>query len=236
MSTLTSQTIMSDGQEAEQRFQPSDFSFLSQVLTILQKIEAGEDAQEIGRLSSNLKTSFKKCQNILDHLPGADLSPDEQEKILAEEMKILERKKAQLKTYLSWQVFQHDNPIESTLIKQDLSDHNDIHLSEPTSTSLSSSTVTAAAVATTSAEATPISVNSVEGMMKLDAMDDRSEGEHIKHESQEPVMPSLGTDTSFMSDLESSQGSYAQPPLRRETGLTFALSDIKMEDSQDFNL
>lgn len=85
--------VQSDTQEAEQTFQPSDFSFLSQLLHIIQKIEAGEESQEIASLSSKLNTSFKKCQMILDHLPGADLSPDEQERILAEETLVLERKK-----------------------------------------------------------------------------------------------------------------------------------------------
>jgi len=79
--------------QQEQTFQPSDFSFLSQLLHIIQRVEFGEDAQEIAALASNLKTSFKKCQMILDHLPGADLSPDEQDRILAEELEVLERKK-----------------------------------------------------------------------------------------------------------------------------------------------
>ncbi|KAG0038931.1 MCM DNA helicase complex subunit [Podila clonocystis] len=71
-------------------------------------------------MAGNLKNSFKKCQMILDHLPGADLSPDEQERVLSEELQILERKKAQLAEYLSWQVFDHKvdavttEPIELT--------------------------------------------------------------------------------------------------------------------------
>ena len=95
MSTLANPAFAStaDAQDAEQTFQPSDFSFLSRLLVILQKVESGEDAQEVATLAANLKASFKKCQMILDHLPGADLSPDEQSKILAEEMQVLEKKK-----------------------------------------------------------------------------------------------------------------------------------------------
>ncbi|KAG0296401.1 hypothetical protein BGZ97_004540 [Linnemannia gamsii] len=105
MSTaLTSLPNPNDAQDADQTFQPSDFSFLSQLLHILQKFEAGEDAQEIATLASNLKTSFKKCQMILDHLPGADLSPDEQARLLAEERATLEKKRSQLKKYLEGQV------------------------------------------------------------------------------------------------------------------------------------
>lgn len=92
MSTPTIAHSSGDNQQ-EQTFQPSDFSFLSQLLHIIQRVESGEDAQEIAALASNLKTSFKKCQMILDHLPGADLSPDEQDRILAEELEVLERKK-----------------------------------------------------------------------------------------------------------------------------------------------
>ena len=95
MSTLTALTHLSSGdpQESEQTFQPSDFSFLSQLLHILQKVESGGEAQEIATLASNLKTSFKKCQRILDGLPGADLSPDEQARVLTEELQVLEKKK-----------------------------------------------------------------------------------------------------------------------------------------------
>jgi hypothetical protein len=94
MATLTTQTsTISDAQETELTFQPSDFSFLSQLLHILQKVETGDDPQEIATLAANLKASFKKCQTILDHLPGADLSPDEQARILEEELKVLEKKK-----------------------------------------------------------------------------------------------------------------------------------------------
>ncbi|KAH7036628.1 hypothetical protein BKA57DRAFT_475207 [Linnemannia elongata] len=105
MSTaLTSLPNPTDSQDPDQTFQPSDFSFLSQLLHILQKFEAGEDAQEIATLASNLKTSFKKCQMILDHLPGADLSADEQGRLLAEEQATLEKKRSQLKKYLEGQV------------------------------------------------------------------------------------------------------------------------------------
>lgn len=78
----------------EQHFQPSDFSFLAQLLGLLSRTEAGGiDNHELASMAGNLKNSFKKCQTILDHLPGADLSPDEQERVLAEELQILERKK-----------------------------------------------------------------------------------------------------------------------------------------------
>ncbi|CAO3569297.1 unnamed protein product [Mortierella alpina] len=124
MSALTSipSLMTGDAQETGPTFQPSDFSFLSQLLHIVQKIESGEDAQEIATLATNLKNSFIKCQTILDHLPGADLSPAEQAKVLAEEMQVLERKKAQLAEYLSWQVFQHD--AAEVAVKQEINDRS----------------------------------------------------------------------------------------------------------------
>ncbi|KAG0232679.1 hypothetical protein BGW41_001769 [Actinomortierella wolfii] len=97
-------------EEAIMSFQPSDFSFLNQVLHILEKVESGDDPHEIATLAGNLKSSFQKCQMILDHLPGADISPDEQERILEEKTAILARKKAQLQEYLSWSIFQHTLP------------------------------------------------------------------------------------------------------------------------------
>ncbi|KAG0321893.1 hypothetical protein BGZ99_003618 [Dissophora globulifera] len=121
-SLTSSLTSITDTREQEQTFQPSDFSFLPQLLVILQKLEAGDDAQELATLASNLKTSFKKCQTILDHLPGADLSPDEQARILAEEIQVLEKKKAQLATYLSWQVFQHET-LDGAIQQDQSNDH-----------------------------------------------------------------------------------------------------------------
>ncbi|KAF9954271.1 hypothetical protein BGZ65_004148 [Modicella reniformis] len=125
LTTLTSTTTVSgDAQhETELTFQPSDFSFLSQLLHILQKVETGEDAQEIATLAANLKTSFKRCQTILDLLPGADLSPDEQTRILEEEVKVLEKKKAQLSQYLAWQIFQNDST--KRIIKEEEDDDDD---------------------------------------------------------------------------------------------------------------
>ncbi|KAF8924926.1 hypothetical protein EDD21DRAFT_392231 [Dissophora ornata] len=215
MSTLTNPALASstDAQETEQTFQPSDFSFLSQLLVILQKVESGEDAQEVATLASNLKASFKKCQMILDHLPGADLSPDEQSKILAEEIQVLEKKKAQLASYLSWQVFQHQST--DTVIKEDPSDDTHIPGSALSEPGPSSESISAGAGTSGSSS------------QKMDSsMVDHSEVE-IKREHQE-WMPSLVTDVSFMSD--SSQG-YA--PSSLGTGLTLDLVDIKMDDDSE---
>lgn len=92
--TIIASTSTDKPMTQEQHFQPSDFSFLAQLLGLLSRTEAGGiDNQELASMAGNLKNSFKKCQTILDHLPGADLSPDEQERVLAEELQILERKK-----------------------------------------------------------------------------------------------------------------------------------------------
>ncbi|KAI8354255.1 hypothetical protein B0O80DRAFT_426317 [Mortierella sp. GBAus27b] len=216
-----------DVQETELTFQPSDFSFLSQLLHILQKVETGEDPQEIATLAANLKASFKKCQTILDHLPGADLSPDEQERILEEEMKVLEKKKIQLSNYLAWQVFQ--NGSERDFIKQEHS--SDVHVSHPltsepedTSRSVSESTE-----ASTSAPVAPQSSEDV-GIYPSGQLDevmvDDSDAE-IKNEYKES-MPSLITDGSSLSESSQSFTSSSQP-----TGLSFAFADVKMDEEED---
>ncbi|KAF9361260.1 MCM DNA helicase complex subunit [Mortierella sp. AD094] len=146
---------------------------------------------------------------ILDHLPGADLSPDEQERILAEESQVLKRKKAQLATYLSWQVFQHDSTEVS--IKQDLSD--DTHILHPSVSALTSA---------------PSSSSKDFDEMRDDTMESQNEIE-IKNEYLEST-PSLTTDSSFL--LDSSQ-SIASSSLN--TGLTFSLSDADRKRQRDDN-
>ncbi|KAG0365375.1 hypothetical protein BC939DRAFT_38728 [Gamsiella multidivaricata] len=213
LTTLGSATV-GDVPETEQTFQPSDFSFLSQLLHILQKVETGEDPQEIATLASNLKTSFKKCQTILDHLPGADLSPDEQSRILAEEMQVLEKKRTQLASYLSWQVFQHD-ALEAAIKQEHSNNSREPKLSTP-------EPIADAAPASASLE-----VDNTYAEQEDDPMGDSNEVE-VKAEQLEST-PSLTQDTSFLSN--SSQNTV--PSSSQPTGLTFPLSDIKMEDPQN---
>ncbi|KAF9970127.1 hypothetical protein BGZ73_007264 [Actinomortierella ambigua] len=118
-------------EDAIMSFQPSDFSFLNQVLLILEKVETGDDPQEIATLAGNLKSSFQKCQMILDHLPGADISPDEQARILAEETAVLARKRAQLQAYLSWGVFQHELPSNNLELGNDAVVHQGASIDMP---------------------------------------------------------------------------------------------------------
>ncbi|KAF9357158.1 hypothetical protein BGX34_009523 [Mortierella sp. NVP85] len=223
MATLTTQTsTISDAQETELTFQPSDFSFLSQLLHILQKVETGDDPQEIATLAANLKASFKKCQTILDHLPGADLSPDEQARILEEELKVLEKKKAQLSNYLSWQVFQCDSPTEMVKHEQD----SDTLLPQP----LTLAPVSVPGInETTESAPMPIPIPVGIGSHPSDQMDevmvDYSEI-GIKDEYKEST-PSLATDVTSLSESSQSFVPSSQP-----TGLSLPLADVKMEEDQ----
>ncbi|GJJ73193.1 hypothetical protein EMPS_05551 [Entomortierella parvispora] len=196
--------------QQEQTFQPSDFSFLSQLLHIIQRVESGEDAQEIAALASNLKTSFKKCQMILDHLPGADLSPDEQDRILAEELEVLERKKAQLASYLAGGVFSHATEENSS---------NEQRIPHALKASVKDEEET-------SATATDLAIGLSEGEMRGGMAGEKGV---LEQSTTEQSMPSLVADESFML---SSQGS-AIAPGELSTGLSLDLSDIKMGDSTE---
>ncbi|KAG0052553.1 MCM DNA helicase complex subunit [Gryganskiella cystojenkinii] len=204
MSTPTLLRTTGDIQQ-EQNFQPSDFSFLPQLLHILQKVESGEDAQEIATLASNLKTSFKRCQMILDHLPGADLSPDEQNRVLEEEMKVLEKKKSQLSTYLSWQIFNHPVEEENTLTSI---------IGQHIPTTLTTDIII-------KSEETKPSSTTESGSTEENTVN------NMEDNSSYLEMPSLATDGS--SFMMSSQESTAVPG-ELSSGLSMELSSVKMDD------
>ncbi|CAG8483685.1 6098_t:CDS:2 [Paraglomus occultum] len=77
----------------ERIFQRSEFTFLPQIAQILELIESSNDKQEINKLTLKLKESFQRCHQILEDLPGADLSREAQDELLAEEKDILQQKK-----------------------------------------------------------------------------------------------------------------------------------------------
>ncbi|RUP46813.1 hypothetical protein BC936DRAFT_146494 [Jimgerdemannia flammicorona] len=83
------------------QFQRSDFTLLPQLAQILERLEQGQDLAEIGRAVKGLNESFVRCQRILDQLPGADLSREEQENQLRQETQVLTLKKAQLRQYMN---------------------------------------------------------------------------------------------------------------------------------------
>ncbi|KAG0255526.1 hypothetical protein DFQ27_006212 [Actinomortierella ambigua] len=198
-------------EDAIMSFQPSDFSFLNQVLRILEKVETGDDPQEIATMAGNLKSSFQKCQMILDHLPGADISPDEQARILAEETAVLGRKKAQLQSYLSWGVFHHALP------STDSAPESDAVLPQ----------------VETAVDTPDVKIEGLSGELPHHLTATMSSS------SFEP--PSLDySNTTLSTDGMLSQISEALPTSSqlkaedKETGLTQRAADVKLEDEDDF--
>ncbi|CAG8474961.1 1859_t:CDS:2 [Acaulospora colombiana] len=71
-----------------------EFSFLPHIIQILEKVETGKNEQEIKNMKARkLKEKFRRCQQILHELPGADLSREEQEQILRKEKQLLDQKR-----------------------------------------------------------------------------------------------------------------------------------------------
>ncbi|CAG8659104.1 3749_t:CDS:2, partial [Dentiscutata erythropus] len=74
------------------RFPREEFSFLPQVVQILDKVSSGKNEIEIRNMTKKLKEKFQRCHQILQELPGADLSREEQEELLRTEKELLEQK------------------------------------------------------------------------------------------------------------------------------------------------
>ncbi|CAG8604415.1 603_t:CDS:2 [Racocetra fulgida] len=66
------------------RFPREEFSFLPHVVQLLDKVSSGKN---------ELKEKFQRCHQILQELPGADLSREEQEALLRAENALLEQKR-----------------------------------------------------------------------------------------------------------------------------------------------
>ncbi|KAF9381257.1 hypothetical protein CPC16_009945 [Podila verticillata] len=227
----------------EQHFQPSDFSFLAQLLGLLSRTEAGGiDNQELASMAGNLKNSFKKCQTILDHLPGADLSPDEQERVLAEELQILERKKAQLAEYLSWQVFDHTVPDTTTTEPSEITS-GDTATGTPLDAPLDITFETAdEALIEAANEAASEAANETADEIANEAVseaanetaneiaNETADGIQVKLEDTEGSSTSLSSTASPSVDMSSPpQGALAPSQLRSE--ISSDLADISMKDS-----
>ncbi|CAG8639956.1 16882_t:CDS:2 [Acaulospora morrowiae] len=97
---ITSQPSTPDGTLEVERFPREEFSFLPHIIQILEKVETGKNEQEIKNMTRKLKEKFRKCQQILHELPGADLSREEQEQILRQEKQLLDQKRAARHKYL----------------------------------------------------------------------------------------------------------------------------------------
>ncbi|CAG8683216.1 40450_t:CDS:2 [Gigaspora margarita] len=80
------------------RFPREEFSFLPHVVQLLDKVSSGKNEIEIRNMvrtskTKKLKEKFQRCHQILQELPGADLSREEQEDLLRTEKELLEQKR-----------------------------------------------------------------------------------------------------------------------------------------------
>ncbi|CAG8542875.1 5373_t:CDS:2 [Diversispora eburnea] len=90
---VTSQPPTPDDSIQVDRFPREEFSFLPYIMQILDKVETVETDKNENEIKTMLKEKFQRCQQILCELPGADLTPVEQEQILKEEKQILEQRR-----------------------------------------------------------------------------------------------------------------------------------------------
>ncbi|KAF1796968.1 hypothetical protein FB192DRAFT_1028667 [Mucor lusitanicus] len=80
-------------------FKKSDFSFVEDFNQIIELILTGNNSDAVGKSVAQLEEKFENAKQVLDSLPGLQYTKEEQEALLAEELKVLERKKIQLQSY-----------------------------------------------------------------------------------------------------------------------------------------
>jgi hypothetical protein len=80
-------------------FKKSDFTFVRDFNQIIDLLLNGNNHDAVGKAVAQLEDKFENAKQVLDSLPGLQYTKEEQDMILAEEMKVLECKKAQLQSY-----------------------------------------------------------------------------------------------------------------------------------------
>lgn len=80
-------------------FKKSDFTFDQDFNNIIDLLLNGSNPDAVGKAVAQLDEKFENAKQVLDSLPGLQYTKEEQEVILAQELKVLERKKQQLDSY-----------------------------------------------------------------------------------------------------------------------------------------
>lgn len=80
-------------------FKKSDFSFIEDFNQIIESMLNGSNPDAVGKAVAQLEEKFENAKQVLESLPGLQYTKEEQEAILAEELKVLEHKKSQLQSY-----------------------------------------------------------------------------------------------------------------------------------------
>ncbi|KAI9341055.1 hypothetical protein BD770DRAFT_209802 [Pilaira anomala] len=84
---------------ASSPFKKSDFTFDKDFNNIIDLLLNGSNPDAVGKAVAQLDEKFENAKQVLDSLPGLQYTKEEQEVILAQELKVLERKKQQLDSY-----------------------------------------------------------------------------------------------------------------------------------------
>lgn len=80
-------------------FKKSDFTFVQDFNQIIDLLLNGNKPDDVGKAVAQLEEKFENAKQILESLPGLQYTKEEQQIILAEELKVLERKRSQLSSY-----------------------------------------------------------------------------------------------------------------------------------------
>ncbi|KAI8637443.1 hypothetical protein BD408DRAFT_424575 [Parasitella parasitica] len=80
-------------------FKKSEFFFVEDFNQIIELMLTGNNSDAVGKAVAQLEEKFENAKRVLDLLPGLQYTKDEQESLLADELKVLEYKKIQLRSY-----------------------------------------------------------------------------------------------------------------------------------------
>ncbi|OBZ84757.1 hypothetical protein A0J61_07190 [Choanephora cucurbitarum] len=80
-------------------FKKSDFSFVQEFNQIVDLLLNGNNPDAVGKSVTQLEEKFEHAKQVLESLPGLQYTQEQQEKILADATRVLEKKKNQLQSY-----------------------------------------------------------------------------------------------------------------------------------------
>ncbi|RKP25978.1 hypothetical protein SYNPS1DRAFT_22161 [Syncephalis pseudoplumigaleata] len=120
-------------------FRREQFQFLPRIAHILDLIASDGSTIEIAKATAELNDNFQRCLQILESLPGADLTREDQQQRLAERTAELAQKREQLDTYaklatLNWSIAtpKTDAPVKAEPgMQQEPPTHPDADASAP---------------------------------------------------------------------------------------------------------
>ncbi|KAI8058497.1 hypothetical protein BDF22DRAFT_666178 [Syncephalis plumigaleata] len=105
----TSSTHSLPSRAGQPTFRREQFQFLPRIAHILDLIASDGSTIEIAKATAELNDGFQRCLQMLDALPGANLTREDQQQRLAERTAELAQKRQQLDTYaklatLNWSI------------------------------------------------------------------------------------------------------------------------------------